>query len=78
MTGDVDREREMIALLQKLMDRAAALGLSLGHARRFFDVGEWSLAYEEIVHIPDADRLAEFKADNASSLHQLRGWCDQG
>jgi hypothetical protein len=73
-----DQNRQTIALLKPLILRAAASGLPLGHAQRFFDVGEWFLAYDEIVHIPETDGLAAFKADNAAIFRQLDAWFDRG
>ncbi len=78
MITNHEQQRQIAALLEQLILRAAILGLPLGHAQRFFDVGKWFLAYEEIVYIPETDGLAAFKADNAAIFRQLNAWFDQG
>ena len=67
-----DQERRLIALLEQLMARALASGLSLGHGQTYFDVGEWPLALEEILWAPEVQERSVFVAQNRALIDELK------
>ena len=72
--SDPEQVSQMIDLLERLIALAGSTGLSFGNAERFFNVGEWHLAFEELLYSPDLEGLAKFTDENREAIQRLSSW----
>jgi hypothetical protein len=65
-------ERQMIRALGQFIQAAEADGIDIGHAKRFFDVGEWFLAFEEVRWATVLDKPDDFLRQHELQIQRFR------